>query len=228
MVVLLPSTATVWNVHPCGRSPTVVACAAADTPPFEAANTPTFDVETLAGISAPLGFWDPMGLSAVPEGRMRFYREVELKHGRVAMLAAVGFPVAEQFHPLFGGGVDVPSYIAFQSTPLQAFWPLVLTAIAAFETRSIYTFDAPVEVRGVWSLMTSDYEGQQLQVDQSPFTIKPERVPGDLGFDPLRLRPSSEAELLEMQTKELNNGRSAMLGIVGMVVQELVTGSKLF
>ena len=32
----------------------------------------------------------------------------------------------------------------------------------------------------------------------------------------------------EMQTKEINNGRLAMMGIAGMVAQELVTGTKLF
>mgnify|MGYP004411946633 CR=1 FL=1 len=42
------------------------------------------------------------------------------------MLAALGFPLAEQFHPLFGGSIDVPSYIAFQETPLQTFWPAVI------------------------------------------------------------------------------------------------------
>ena len=31
-----------------------------------------------------------------------------------------------------------------------------------------------------------------------------------------------------MQTKELNNGRLAMIAIAGMVVQEGITGGKLF
>merc|ERR1712224_800128 len=38
-------------------------------------------------------------------GQALFYREVELKHGRVAMLAALGFLVGEQYHPLFGGDI---------------------------------------------------------------------------------------------------------------------------
>ena len=42
------------------------------------------------------------------------------------------------------------------------------------------------------------------------------------------LKPSEEAELKELMTKELNNGRAAMIGIAGMVGQELATGSKLF
>merc|ERR1719327_1164584 len=94
-----------------------------------------------AGVTAPLGFFDPAGFSKdVSEGRQRFYREVELKHARVAMLAALGYPLAEQFHPLWGGNVDVPSFSAFQQTPLQTFWPAVVTVIAIFEVFSVFTF----------------------------------------------------------------------------------------
>merc|ERR1719281_756709 len=40
----------------------------------------------LAGITAPLGFFDPLGFSTtLTGGKLLFYREVELKHGRVAM-----------------------------------------------------------------------------------------------------------------------------------------------
>jgi light-harvesting complex I chlorophyll a/b binding protein 1 len=49
-----------------------------------------------------------------------------------------------------------------------------------------------------------------------------------LGFDPLGLKPTDPAELKEMQTKELNNGRLAMIAAAGMIVQELATGEKLF
>merc|ERR1711959_750059 len=58
----------------------------------------------LAGVSAPMNYFDPLGFSTtVDSGKLLFYREVELKHGRVAMLAALGFLVGEQYHPLFGG-----------------------------------------------------------------------------------------------------------------------------
>ena len=53
--------------------------------------TTAFDVCSLAGISAPLGFWDPVNFcEGSKEGTIRFWREVEIKHGRVAMLGAVG------------------------------------------------------------------------------------------------------------------------------------------
>ena len=67
----------------------------------------SFSVRDLPGITAPFGFFDPMGFSAdASEGKIRFFREAELKHGRVAMLASLGFLVGEHFHPLFSN-VDV-------------------------------------------------------------------------------------------------------------------------
>merc|ERR1712086_734474 len=111
---------------------------------------------------------------------MGYFREVEVKHGRVAMLGALGFLVGESFHPLFGGDIDVPSYIAYQQTPLEEF-----------------------------------ASGEK-------------RIAGDFMFDPLGLKPKDLAGLEAMQAKEINNGRLAMIGMAGMVVQEVVTGHKLF
>jgi len=176
-----------------------------------------FDIKSMEGITAPLGFWDPAGFSTgASEGRVRFYREVEIKHGRLAMLASLGYLVAEQFHPLFGGQIDVPSFVAFQATPLQTFWPAVLFITSSFEVFSVFTFESPLLSSGeVWSMRKGHY-------------------PGDFGFDPLGLSrptgfgPTGEAELKEMQNRELNNGRLAMIGIAGMVAQEAVSGGKLF
>merc|ERR1719160_2216286 len=98
----------------------------------------------MAGVTAPMGFFDPLGFSAdIPAGRLLFMREAEIKHGRVCMLATLGLLVAEQFHPLFGGNIDVPSYIAFQQTPLQTFWQAVVVAIAIPEAFSVATFVNP-------------------------------------------------------------------------------------
>merc|ERR1719191_1524007 len=187
----------------------------------EAAAAQKFDgveyAKSLPGVTEPMGFWDPLGFCSdekLTEGKLKFYREVELKHGRVGMLAALGFVVGENFHPLFGGDIDVPAYLAFQQTPLQTFWPYVVAAIAIPEIFSVFSFDTPAlfaqKGKGgmVWSIR-KDYES------------------GDLGFDPVGLKPTDPAELKEMQTKELNNGRLAMIAAAGMIVQELATGNKL-
>jgi len=162
-----------------------------------------------------VGYWDPLNLAEsfgttyypMTEGKAAFLREVELKHCRVAMLAAVGFPLGEQFHPLFGGDIDTPSFLAFQASPLQQFWPTVVAAIALPELFSVFSFQDPAE--NAWE-------------------IKASHVAGDFGFDPLGLKPKDPVELRKMQTKELNNGRLAMIAIAGMVVQEGITGAKLF
>jgi hypothetical protein len=165
----------------------------------------------LAGVTAPMNYFDPLGFATtVSAGKLLFYREVELKHGRVAMLAALGLLVGEQWHPLFGGDIDVPSYLAFQQTPLETFWPAVVAAIAIPEIYSVFSFQDPT-VKG------NEY-----------WAIKEDHVPGDLGFDPLGLKPKDPKEFKEMQTKEINNGRLAMIAAAGMIAQEFATGQKLF
>jgi len=165
--------------------------------------------QDLPGAMAPLGFFDPVGFSTdCSEGKLLFYREAEIKHGRVAMLASLGILVGEQFHPLFGGNIDVPSYIAFQETPLQTFWPAVVIAIAIPEVFSVQSFNEP------------DSKGDKF------WTVK--KNYWQPGFDPLGLKPKDPKEWTDMQNKELNNGRLAMIAAAGMIAQELATGQKLF
>jgi len=46
----------------------------------------------LVGSSAPLGFFDPLGLSkGADAAKLNKYRESELKHGRVAMVRGSSF-----------------------------------------------------------------------------------------------------------------------------------------
>lgn len=172
------------------------------------AGEPEFNVRNLAGVVAPLGFWDPLNFCGdASEGKIRFYREVENKHGRLAMMATVGILVAESVHP-FGGDIDVPASVAFQATPLQRFWPAVLMAISIAEVSTVFAFESP-------------FAGER-------WTIRSDHVPGDLGFDPLSLRPESPEEFKVMQTKELQNGRTAMIAVTGLLGQELATGAKIF
>lgn len=45
--------------------------------------------------------------------------------------------------------------------------------------------------------------------------------PGNLGFDPLGLKPTNAVAYKDMQTRELNNGRLAMIAIIAFWLQEL-------
>lgn len=51
---------------------------------------------------------------------------------------------------------------------------------------------------------------------------------GTLGFDPLGFAPKSPQGLELMKVKELNNGRLAMIGVAGIVAQELVSNKSIF
>jgi hypothetical protein len=167
-----------------------------------------FDAKSMDGVLEPTGFFDPLGFATdTPKGKMLFYREVELKHGRVCMLASLGILVAESFHPLFGGNIDAPAYLAFQQTPLEQFWPFVVIAIAIPEVLSFGNYDTS-DTGALWIL-------------------KDDVVPGDLGYDPLGLKPKDPEGFNEMQNKEINNGRLAMIGTAGMIAQELVNGQKI-
>merc|ERR1719262_1626328 len=52
-----------------------------------------FDPTKQVGALPPLDFWDPAGL-CTDEATFRRYRTAEIKHARVAMMAAIGLTVA--------------------------------------------------------------------------------------------------------------------------------------
>ena len=70
--------------------------------------------------------------------------------------------------------------------------------------------------------------GQERGVAGGRWELRDGYLPGDVGFDPLGMKPVDGAGLLAMQDKELNNGRLAMIAVAGMTVQELVTDATLF
>ena len=132
------------------------------------------------------------------------YREAELTHGRVGMLASAGFLVQENFHPLFSGDGG-PAIEQIPALP-PAIWFLMTLGIGIAEAYRIQIG---------WA---NPYE-----TPDNVQALKPEYTPGDLGFDPLGLKPDSPEEFRIMQTKELQNGRLAMIAAAGFLAQEAVT-----
>ena len=162
----------------------------------------------MPGALPPVGFFDPLGLSEgkTPE-ELKKFREAELKHGRLAMLASLGFITAENFHPLFNSAIEGPAIYHFQAADdiIPYFWVAVLFGVGLVEGQNILV-------------------GWETPAGSTISTLKEDYVNGDLDFDPLGLKPDTEEEFDIMRTKELQNGRLAMLGIAGMVAQELVDG----
>jgi len=147
-----------------------------------------------------VGF-DPLGFSTtITElgGDLRYAREAELMHGRQAMLACVGFVA-----PALFGKLPVAWTAAVSTNPLEAQYQL------------------PPEVQ--WQVVISIFiaEGLRAQI----IFGQPDSVPGDHGFDPLGLGPKAPEDMQVMKTKELLNGRLAMIAIVGFYAQLKVTGS---
>ena len=85
--------------------------------------------------------FDPLGLAANPD-RLKFMREAELKHSRIAMLAAVGWPAAELVHnnmahslglkSMLQAGERVPSILNGGLAHTMAdYWPYMTAALVA-------------------------------------------------------------------------------------------------
>merc|ERR1740121_1527528 len=73
--------------------------------------TPSFDPAVQIGAMPPLGYFDPAGFSKKgDESGFRTFRAAEIKHGRVAMMAALGAVV--QHYVKFPGFEKVPSGMA--------------------------------------------------------------------------------------------------------------------
>jgi light-harvesting complex I chlorophyll a/b binding protein 1 len=124
-----------------------------------------------------------------------FLREAELKHSRLAMVAAILLPFSEQFS-------ENPGINFFQENPQFTEAGLFFMFISEF------------------SSMIRGWENPLVKT----FALKEDYQPGD--FE-LRLGVN-ESSMNEQMDKELNNGRLAMIGILGMMVQEVVTQEQLF
>jgi hypothetical protein len=92
-----------------------IVSVAAFAPAFRAARSSLkMSYESAAGVVGPTGFFDPLGLAKdIDEATFTQYRTSELKHGRVAQLAVIGYIVPEIFK--FPG--DIAPGISFSSIP---------------------------------------------------------------------------------------------------------------
>ena len=148
-----------------------------------------FDGASLPGAIAPLGYFDPLGLSGSQE-RFDKFRAAEVKHGRVAMLAIMGAFAGHWATPL-----GAPAGIAGFQDPIGAKGCVALTFFCAF-------------------------------LETGPWADAFAKEPGNFG-DPCDFAEIFGVEdMKEMQTKELSNGRLAMMATIGMCVQESVFGEK--
>ena len=105
--------------------------------------------ESEAGVTGPLGFWDPLNLAT--EENFEQYRTAELKHGRVAQLAVIGYIVPEVFK--FPG--DIAPGISFASIPNGV---AAIEAVPALGWAQIFFLIGAVDYYGY--LVLGDTEGK--------------------------------------------------------------------
>ena len=191
--------------------------AAPPAPTPAAPVAPTFNPKLEVGVTAPFGFFDPLGLCPEDEKNFRKYRESELKHGRIGMVAFLGLLFGEKLGFIFGGQITGPAIYQYQQAEgiLNAWTYNVLGLCLAVEGYNI--------ING-WQDFSESYD----EVGVAGLKGPKEYTNGDLSFDPLGLKPTDDAALKTMMNKELNNGRLAMLGTAGIIAGELVSNAKTF
>jgi len=161
-------------------------------------NPPALDALSIGNY----GF-DPMGISTTItdlNGDLKYVREAEIIHGRLAMLACLGW-IAPEFVRIPG-----PVYGAISSDPVLA------------------QFQVPGEAWLQIFIFIAFSESFRSQI-----VFSDNFSPGEHGFDPLNFAGKATPEKLEeLKLKELKNGRVAMIGILGMFCQSMVTGTGIF
>ena len=184
---------------------TLFASAAAFAPSKVAQTSTALNAfESELGAQPPLGFFDPLGLlNDADQERFDRLRYVELKHGRISMLAFLGNIITR-------AGVHLPGSIdkagdAFDSFPNG--WAAV-TAIPTAGLWQIILFVGFLEL-GVMKDVTGEAE----------FVGDFRNGALDYGWDTF-----DEETKLSKRAIELNNGRAAMMGILGLMVHEQLGG----
>lgn len=156
---------------------------------------PPFDPAAQYGVTDPLGFFDPLGFTKVgDEDGFRKLRSAERKHGRVAMMAAVG--AVAQHAVQFPGFESGPKGLGVLTTTPGQVGMAVLTAVCGAVELFLWT----------------DRESEEPGDFGNPFSLErmPDGGPVDIGAGP--------------RDRELNNGRMAMISIMGIMGAELATG----
>lgn len=154
--------------------------------------------------------FDPFGFSQSKGDLMR-YRDAEIKHSRLAMLAAAGWPMAELFDRKIASMLDLKPLLVFQDRV-----PSILNGglgrISPVYWVSVLAMATVVEAIGYMKANEAQEAGIEV-------------APGDLGFDPLGLYGSTPEERKYKEEAEIFHGRLSMLAIVGFAAQEWWTSN---
>merc|ERR1712127_1079869 len=80
--------------------------------------------------------FDPFNLAS-DAGALRWQRKAEIKHARLAMLAAAGWPIAELLHKDIASALHLPALLASGDGVSSLFWIAAISAASFLELSEI-------------------------------------------------------------------------------------------
>merc|ERR1711924_29375 len=172
----------------------------------------------MPGVLPPVGFFDPPKLSdELSDSNLRWYRAAEIKHGRVCMLAFTGWWLQNGLHFTFAGKLSYAG-TTFKDLDGLDFWKQWLSVPESGRAQII---SAIAVLEFVTEASTKPHYVYGSDNDSSPAAFWPFNNE-KFGFDKLRADP---AKFKAQQTKELQNGRLAMLGTASLFAAHFYPGS---
>ena len=184
----------------------LIGSAAAFAPTSMAKTTSTISAfEDELGAQAPLGFFDPFGMLSGDVSQERFdrLRYVEIKHGRICQLAFLGQVVTR-------GGLHLPGAINYAGDSFDSY-PNGVAAL--FGPDSIPTAGLVQIIAFVGWLECAFMRDVEGTGNEHVGDFRNGYI--DFGWDDF-----DEETKLSKRAIELNNGRAAMMGILGLMVHE--------
>eukprot|EP00587_Corethron_hystrix_P011133 CAMPEP_0113305306 /NCGR_PEP_ID=MMETSP0010_2-20120614/4978_1 /TAXON_ID=216773 ORGANISM="Corethron hystrix, Strain 308" /NCGR_SAMPLE_ID=MMETSP0010_2 /ASSEMBLY_ACC=CAM_ASM_000155 /LENGTH=203 /DNA_ID=CAMNT_0000159683 /DNA_START=62 /DNA_END=673 /DNA_ORIENTATION=+ /assembly_acc=CAM_ASM_000155 len=182
----------------------LVASATAFAPVSQQASSTALKAfESELGSQPPLGFFDPLGLLAdANQERFDRLRYVELKHGRVCQLAFLGQITTR-------AGVHLPGSIDNAGDSFDSF-PDGWAGLSAIPQAGLFQIIAFVGFLELF-VMKDSANGAA----PGDFVGDFRNGSLDFGWDKF-----DEDEKMSKRAIELNNGRAAMMGILGLMIHE--------
>jgi hypothetical protein len=157
----------------------------------------------------PLDLWDPLGLAEDTESFAR-RRAVEIKHGRISMIAFIGMLVQE-LGVTFPGSLDLKGEVPFSSVMDNGMGFPAVAAIPSFGVIQIVLFAGLADVV---AMPSGEYTGGPQDLPGG-YDGSPNTIPGGYPFQTQIEDPEERDRTLNV---EIQNGRAAMLGVLGCMV----------
>jgi light-harvesting complex I chlorophyll a/b binding protein 1/light-harvesting complex I chlorophyll a/b binding protein 4 len=143
----------------------------------------------------------------------KWLREAEIKHGRVSMLAVVGFLVQ-------GSGIHLPGALYETANPIDAFFTIL---------KSDYPINPWIQI--ILTIGYLEWTNHDGKISMNDMHEGSDREVGEFKapfYGAGLLKKKTPEYIADKKLKELQNGRLAMVAIGGMVHHQIIAGTEIF